>query len=89
MFSTARGQEHAPPRASVTAAHRRMRGGGYDWITETVAGHVVTWHTGATGGFTRMLTLDRTNHRAVIILANMAGVAVHDAGMRLLVGDHP
>jgi CubicO group peptidase (beta-lactamase class C family) len=59
---------------------------GYVWITETFQGHTVTWKNGNSGGFASKITLDRANHRAVIILSNTT-TSVDDAANVLLVGE--
>lgn len=56
---------------------------GYAWFTEEVEGQTVTWHDGGTGGFASIIILDRTNHRAVIILSN-TNASVNGAAMTLL-----
>lgn len=56
---------------------------GYAWFTDRIADVDVTWHNGATGGFSSMLALDRKRAAAVIILANTA-VAVDDIAIHLL-----
>lgn len=58
---------------------------GYVWVTEEYDGHQVTWKNGETGGFASKITLDRANHRAVIILSNTAA-SVDDAANTLLTG---
>lgn len=59
---------------------------GYCWITEEFEGHTVTWKNGNTGGFASKITLDRPNHRAVVILSNTTA-QVDDAANTLLVGE--
>lgn len=56
---------------------------GYAWFTDRIDGVDITWHNGATGGFSSMLALDRDHSSAVVVLANTA-VAVDDIAMRLL-----
>lgn len=60
---------------------------GYAWFTTSVAGHIVTSHGGATGGFCAAIALDLANHRAVIILSNTKS-PVEQAALTLLVGEH-
>lgn len=43
---------------------------GYAWFTDRVGGTAISWHNGATGGFSSMLALDRSRAAAVVILAN-------------------
>lgn len=56
---------------------------GYAWFTDRIDGVNVTWHNGATGGFSSMLALDRERAVAVIALANTA-VALDDIAIPLL-----
>jgi CubicO group peptidase (beta-lactamase class C family) len=63
-------------------AGRRSRVG-YAWFTDRIDGVDITWHNGATGGFSSMLALDRNRSSAVIVLANIA-VALDDIALRLL-----
>ena len=60
---------------------------GYAWNTTAVAGHTVTSHGGATGGFCAAIALDLPNDRAVIILSNTKS-PVEQAALTLLVGEH-
>ena len=60
---------------------------GYAWNTTTVAGHTVTSHGGATGGFCSAIALDLANDRAVIILSSTKA-PVEQAALTLLVGEH-
>lgn len=60
---------------------------GYAWNTTTVAGHTVTSHGGATGGFCAAITLDLANDRAVIILSSTKA-PVEQAALTLLVEEH-
>lgn len=59
---------------------------GYAWQTKLDKGHLVTFKTGHSGGFTSTIALDRQSQRAVIVLSNTAAW-VHDAAEGLLVGD--
>jgi CubicO group peptidase (beta-lactamase class C family) len=56
---------------------------GYAWFTDHIDGVDVTWHNGATGGFSSILALDRKHASAVIVLANTA-VALDDIAIPLL-----
>jgi len=47
---------------------------GHAWLTDCVDGAQISWHNGATGGFSSMLALDRTRPAAVVILANTVAV---------------
>ena len=59
---------------------------GYLWQTQRYKGHLVTFKTGLTGGFTSDIALDRDSHGAVIVLSNPAA-QVDEAANRLLVPD--
>ena len=61
---------------------------GYAWQTQRYKGHLVTFKTGLTGGFTSKIALDRDSDRAVIVLSNTVA-QVDDATNRLLVPDFP
>jgi CubicO group peptidase (beta-lactamase class C family) len=54
---------------------------GYAWITD---GDGFVWHNGATYGFRSFLGLDRTNHRAIFIVANAAVDSVFSIGFHAL-----
>jgi CubicO group peptidase (beta-lactamase class C family) len=56
---------------------------GYAWFTDRIDGVDITWHNGATGGFSSLLALDRDHSSAVVVLANTA-VALDDIAIRLL-----
>jgi CubicO group peptidase (beta-lactamase class C family) len=56
---------------------------GYAWNITPYQGETVTAHGGATGGFCAAIALDRTHHRAVIVLSNTK-VPVEDAARTLL-----
>lgn len=58
---------------------------GYAWNITPFEGATVTAHGGATGGFCAAIALDRTHHRAVIVLSNTK-VPVEDAARTLLLG---
>jgi CubicO group peptidase (beta-lactamase class C family) len=59
---------------------------GYARQTRLHRGHLVTYKTGLTGGFTSEIALDRDSNRAVIVLSNTAA-EVDTAANGLLVGD--
>lgn len=61
---------------------------GLVWMTTDVAGHQVSWHNGITGGSRAMLAIDRTEHRAVVVLGNSTR-GTESLGFRLLVPDGP
>jgi CubicO group peptidase (beta-lactamase class C family) len=81
LDGTAPGLDALTPRWRAFVDRQKI---GYAWVTEERDGRVLTWHTGATGGFSSMLVLDRANHRAVIILANTSDAPLRDAGMKLI-----
>lgn len=59
---------------------------GYAWVTGGRNRENLTWHNGGTGGFASVLTLDRENHRAAIVLSNTSS-AVDRAAINLIGGD--
>lgn len=81
LDGSAPGLDALTPRWKAYGERREI---GYAWITEEHDGTVLTWHAGATGGFTSMLVLDRANHRAVVILANTSDAPLRDVGMKLI-----
>jgi hypothetical protein len=61
-----------------------MRIGGF-WRTSTwVTGQTITHHAGQTSGYAAYLGLDRTGHKAVIVLSDIANDGA-DLGSQLLV----
>lgn len=58
---------------------------GYAWLTDRIDGTHVTWHNGATGGFSSMLALDPRHAAAVVILANTVA-ALDEIAMNVLLG---
>jgi CubicO group peptidase (beta-lactamase class C family) len=76
---TAPGPDALEPRWNAGGQSRL----GYAWFTDCIDGVDVTWHNGATGGFSGMLALDRHHSSAVVVLANTA-VALDDIAIRVL-----
>jgi CubicO group peptidase (beta-lactamase class C family) len=58
---------------------------GYAWLTDRIDGTQITWHNGATGGFSSMLALDRRHAAAVVILANTVA-ALDEIAIKVLLG---
>ncbi|MHA3021803.1 serine hydrolase domain-containing protein [Mycobacterium sp. BMJ-28] len=56
---------------------------GYAWFTDRIGEVTVTWHNGATAGFSSMLALHRGHAAAVVLLANTA-VALDEIAIRIL-----
>jgi CubicO group peptidase (beta-lactamase class C family) len=56
---------------------------GYGWFTDRVGSAPISWHNGATGGFSSMLALDQSRTAAVVILANTVA-AVDEIAIRVL-----
>ena len=56
---------------------------GHAWFTGRVDGATISWHNGATGGFSSMLALDRRRGAAVVILANTVA-ALDEIAIRIL-----
>ncbi|MFC6356070.1 serine hydrolase domain-containing protein [Luethyella okanaganae] len=80
-YATAQLHQTAPG-VKATFPHSQAGKGrtiGYAWITTDN----VTWHNGATGGFTSWIGFDRESERAVVILNNTAA-PVDDLGFMLL-----
>ncbi|KQY07021.1 hypothetical protein ASD37_13035 [Mycobacterium sp. Root135] len=66
LDGSAPGLSALEPRWDAGDGHRV----GYAWLTDRVGSTDITWHNGATGGFSSMLALDRSRDSAVVILAN-------------------
>lgn len=67
-------------------------GFGMNWMRQTIQGHDVVLHEGATGGFSSLIALDPAMHRAVVLLADTELVDVGglgDLGLALLGLDVP
>lgn len=64
LAGTAPGQSSLEPRADYPDGNRI----GLFWITSDREGHTVTWHNGATGGFTAWVGVDAEAGRAVAVL---------------------
>jgi CubicO group peptidase (beta-lactamase class C family) len=79
LDGTAPGLAALTPRWNADG-HRRV---GYAWFTDRIDEVDVTWHNGATGGFSSMLALDGRRAAAVVVLANTA-VALDDLAIPLL-----
>ncbi|AIT61859.1 serine hydrolase domain-containing protein [Corynebacterium doosanense] len=60
----------APGMSALTPTARFDSGThiGAGWLTSQVDGHTLTWHNGATGGFSSWIGLDRPAKRAVVLL---------------------
>lgn len=57
---------------------------GYAWLTARIDDANVSWHNGATGGFSSMIALDRRRAAAVVILANSVA-ALDEIAIRVLI----
>ena len=68
LDGTAPGLTALTPRWETDGASRV----GYAWFTDHIGGVDITWHNGATGGFSCMLALDLAHAAAAIVLANTA-----------------
>lgn len=67
------------PRWDAGDGHRV----GYAWFTDRVGSTDISWHNGATGGFSSILVLDRSRAAAVVILANTMAT-LDDIAVRVL-----
>lgn len=66
LDGSAPGLSALEPRWDAGDGHRV----GYAWFTDHVGSEHITWHNGATGGFSSILALHRSRAAAVVILAN-------------------
>lgn len=82
LNGTAPGMTALTPTASADQSNTRV---GAFWHTSTwQTGQTITWHNGQTGGYASYLGLDRENHRAVIVLSDVAKAETSDLGIELL-----
>jgi CubicO group peptidase (beta-lactamase class C family) len=82
LDGTAPGLAALDPTTATTQSNTRV---GTFWHTSVWAGgQVVTWHGGQTGGYTSYFGLDRTHHRAVIVLSDISTPATDALGIALL-----
>jgi CubicO group peptidase (beta-lactamase class C family) len=82
LDGTAPGMAALEPKTATTQSDTRV---GTFWHTSVWSGgQVVTWHGGQTGGYTSYFGLDRTRHRAVIVLSDVATPATDALGIALL-----
>ncbi|WP_166789220.1 serine hydrolase domain-containing protein [Cryobacterium sp. TmT2-59] len=58
--------------------------GGFWYTTTQTSSRTVTWHSGETGGYSTYFGLDRANHRAAIVLSDVANRATDELGRELL-----
>ncbi|MFG3435848.1 serine hydrolase domain-containing protein [Nonomuraea sp. NPDC047897] len=79
MNATAPGSAAATPRFT-DSGDRRI---GYGWFTDKHGHREITWHNGATGGFSAYAGFDRAAGRGVVVLANTSR-SVDAVGLRLL-----
>ncbi|WP_433432890.1 serine hydrolase domain-containing protein [Nonomuraea sp. CA-141351] len=79
MNGTAPGADAATPRWSQNERQRI----GYGWFTTRYGAKSITWHNGATGGFTSYVGFDRATGRGVVVLSN-TNKPVDAVGLRLL-----
>jgi CubicO group peptidase (beta-lactamase class C family) len=76
------------PGAAATIPSEAIAGGtriGLGWFTSHVEGHDVTWHSGATGGFSSWAGFDRATQRGVVVLSasdrRVDALALHLLGL--------
>lgn len=85
LSGTAPGMSALDPRWGTDDADRI----GLHWFTRDVNGHAITWHNGGLGGARTMLTLDRDQGKAMVVLGN-SGRSVDQLGLELVSGkDYP
>ncbi|MFQ5690340.1 MAG: serine hydrolase [Gemmatimonadota bacterium] len=68
------------PRAAALGNTRT----GLGWIAQPLAGHVVLWHNGGTGGYRSFAGFTHDGARGVVVLSNSVQ-SVDDIGLQLLV----
>jgi CubicO group peptidase (beta-lactamase class C family) len=56
---------------------------GLGWVVTTSTGNTSVWHNGSVPGFSSVLRIDMTRHRAVVVLGN-SGASVDPLGAKLL-----
>lgn len=81
LDGSAPGMDALTPQWDIVQGAQQV---GYAWQTRLYKGHLVTYKTGLTGGFTSEIALDRERERAVIVLSNTAA-DVDNAARALLV----
>lgn len=85
IAGTAPGADAATPRFTEEDGDGRI---GYAWFTDRYGDREITWHNGATGGFTSYLGFDRASGQGVVVLGN-TDRPVEWIGLRLLGADPP
>jgi CubicO group peptidase (beta-lactamase class C family) len=87
LDGTAPGMTALDPTTATGQSNTRI---GDFWVTSTwQTGQTITWHDGQTGGYTSYLGLDRSHHKAVIVLSDVANPATTDVGIDLLAQHNP
>ncbi len=82
LDGTAPGMTALEPTTAAAQSNTRV---GMFWQTSRWQnGQTITWHNGQTGGYTSYLGLDRSGHKAVIVLSDVANGATTDLGAGLL-----
>ena len=83
LDGTAPGMTALDPTTATGQSNTRV---GTFWQTSAWQnGQTITWHDGQTGGYASYFGLDRANHKAVIVLTDVANVATTDLGIELLI----
>ncbi|MGB8384468.1 MAG: serine hydrolase domain-containing protein [Dermatophilaceae bacterium] len=83
LDGTAPGMPALEPTSDTDQSNSRV--GGFWRISTWRTGQTITWHNGQTGGYASYLGLDRPQHKAVIILSDVATDATPtDLGIALL-----
>ncbi|MEJ8655469.1 MULTISPECIES: serine hydrolase domain-containing protein [Streptomyces] len=72
LFLRAVMEKTAPGVRAAVPVHNASPGSrtGMGWLTSATRGHEITWHNGATGGFTSYMGFDRATQRGVVLLSN-------------------
>ena len=73
----------------TTATDRSNTRIGILWDISTVDGQSITWHNGLTGGYASFLGVNRAQHRAIIVLWDVAIPTIDGVGISLLSAGPP
>ena len=84
LDGTAPGMSALEPSTATDQSNTRI--GDFWWVSTWENGQTITAHAGQTGGYASYLGLDRSRHKAVIVLSDVANNA-NDLGIELLI-DH-
>jgi CubicO group peptidase (beta-lactamase class C family) len=82
LEGTAPGMTALEPASATSQSNTRI--GDFWQVSTWQTGQTITWHNGQTGGYTSYFGLDRTHHKAVIVLSDVANPATDGLGIDLL-----